>query len=262
MRIRCGDLDVAWYEWGRGEPLVLVHGLADDHRAWRKVVPWLALRHRVVAYDLRGHGQTSLGEAQGTLDQLGADLIALLDALQLDRVDLCGFSLGGTIVMRAAIDHPERVGRLLPTATSSRVGRAAAGWYRERVELGDQGVERVRATLEEDTRQQFENAPEDLAAHWRIRRESTADSRGYLNGCRAMVGLSERALDPELERIQAPTRVIAAELDRNCPPVAAEIIVDRIPGAGLVVIPGSGHQVEVEKPAELSAAILEFLDGD
>jgi pimeloyl-ACP methyl ester carboxylesterase len=262
MRIHCRDIEVACYEWGSGEPLVLVHGLADDHRAWRKVLPWLALGHRVVAYDLRGHGETSLGGADGTLAQLGEDLVALLDALELGRVDLCGFSLGGTIVMRAAIDHPERVNRLLPTATSSRVGRAAAGWYRERVELGEQGAARVQATLEEDTRQQFENATDELPAHWRIRRESTADPGGYLNGCRAMVGLSEQPLDPELERIQARTRVIAAELDRNCPPVAAEIIVDRIPGAGLVVIPGSGHQVEVEKPAELSAAILAFLDED
>jgi len=58
---------VAWFEWGRGEPLVLVHGLGDDHRAWRKVLPWLALERRVIACDLRGHGQTTLGAADGTL---------------------------------------------------------------------------------------------------------------------------------------------------------------------------------------------------
>src|SRR5256885_9845435 len=107
MLVRSGDLDVAWYQWGRGDPLVLVHGLADDHRAWRKVLPWLALDHRVVAYDLRGHGRTPAGAADGTLAQLGADPVALLDALEIERADLCRVFPGRTIVIRAAIDHPE-----------------------------------------------------------------------------------------------------------------------------------------------------------
>src|SRR5262249_5075822 len=90
------------------------------------------LERRVIAYDLRGHGQSTLGVPDGTLTQLAGDLVALLDALELERPDLCGFSLGGTVVLRAAADHPERVRRLLPVATSSRVGRGArgAGWRR------------------------------------------------------------------------------------------------------------------------------------
>ena len=259
MLIRCGGLDVACYEWGRGDPLVLVHGLADDHRAWRKVLPWLALDHRVIAYDLRGHGQTPVGEAEGTLVQLAGDLVAVLDGLELERVDLCGFSLGGTIVMRTAIDHPGRVRRLLPVATSSRVGRTAAEWYRQRVELAERGPEALRPELEADTRAQFETAPQEFEEHWRIRLQSTADSSGFANAARAMVGLHEEPLDPELGRIEAPTLVVAAELDRNCPPVAAQIICERLADGRLELIAGSGHQVEVEKPRELSALLLGFL---
>ena len=259
MLVRCRDLDVAWFEWGRGEPLLLVDGLADDHRAWRKVLPWLALDHRVIAYDLRGHGQTSAGTPEGSLAQLGADLVAFLDALEIDRAHLCGFSLGGTIVMRAAIDHPERVDRLLPVATSSRVGRTAADWYRQRAELADQGAERLRPVLEDDTRAQFANAPAEFEDHWRIRRQSTADPSGFANGCRAMMRLNAEPLDPELERIKAPTLVVSAELDQHCPPVAGQIIVERLPGARMELIGGSGHQVEVEQPERLSAVILRFL---
>lgn len=259
MRIHSRDVEIACYEWGRGEPLVLVHGLADDHRAWRKVLPWLTLDRRVISYDVRGHGQTPIGDADGTLRQLAHDLVVMLDAVGLERVDLCGFSLGGTVVMRTAIDHPERVRRLLPVATSSRVGSAVVEWYGERAQLAEQGTEHLWPALEADTRAQLENAPAEFDDHWRIRLESTADPRGYGNGCRAMARLSTEPLDPELGRIQAPTLVIAAELDRNCPPRAGQIIVDRVPGARMLVIPGSGHQVEVEKPAELSAAILAFL---
>jgi pimeloyl-ACP methyl ester carboxylesterase len=250
----CRDIEVAWFEWGRGEPLVLVHGLADDHRAWRRTLPWLAMRRRVIAYDLRGHGQTALGSPDGTLEQLAGDLVALLDAIGLERADLCGFSLGGTIVLRAAADHPGRVGRLLPVATSSRVGRAAAPWYAERARLADEGA--LQPVLERDTREQLAGAPDELADHLAIRRQSTADPRGFANACRAMARLHAEPLDADLGRVRAPTLVIAAELDPLCPPRAGEIIAAGIPGARLEVVPGSGHQVELERPAELSRAIL------
>src|SRR5260370_22980277 len=135
MRATCNDIEVAWFEVGRGEPLSLVHGLGDDHRAWRRALPDLALRHRVVLYDLRGHGQTSLGKADGTLRQLGEDLVALMDTITIDQADVAGFSLGGTIAMRAGIDHPDRISRLALVATSSRVGPSAPEWYRQPVEM-------------------------------------------------------------------------------------------------------------------------------
>jgi pimeloyl-ACP methyl ester carboxylesterase len=254
VRSTCRDIEVAWFEWGRGDPIVLVHGLGDDHRAWRRVLPWLAVERRVIAYDLRGHGQTTLGEPDGTLGQLAGDLVALLDAIGLERADLCGFSLGGTIVLRTAIDHPGRVGRLLPVATSSRVGRAAAPWYEERARLADEGA--LLPVLEEDTREQLAGASDQLADHLTIRRQSTADPRGFANACRAMARLNAEPLDPDLGRVEAPTLVIAAENDALCPPRAGEIIVAGVPGARLEVIPGSGHQVEVERPEELSRAIL------
>src|SRR2546430_11270194 len=81
MRSRCNDIEVAWHEAGRGDPLIIIHGLEDDHRAWRRALPDLMLHHRVLMYELRGHGETSLGAANGTLRQLGDDLVALLDAV-------------------------------------------------------------------------------------------------------------------------------------------------------------------------------------
>src|SRR5213078_105193 len=123
MLARCDDIDVTWFQAGRGDLLILVHGLADDHRAWRRTLPDLLLRHRVLMYDLRGHGETTLGEADGSLRQLGQDLVALLDALEIEHARVAGFSLGGTIAMRAAIDHPDRASALALVATSSRVGR-------------------------------------------------------------------------------------------------------------------------------------------
>src|SRR5258708_3238049 len=120
MRARTGDIETAWFEIGRGSPLILIHGLADDHRLWRKAVPDLALRHRVILYDVRGHGQSTIGDADGTLDQLGADLVWLMDSIGLERASVAGFSLGGTIAMRPATDHPTRAdGRFAVPARSA-----------------------------------------------------------------------------------------------------------------------------------------------
>jgi pimeloyl-ACP methyl ester carboxylesterase len=254
---RCADIETAWYEVGRGAsqespPLVLVHGLADDHRAWRKVLPTLAIRQRVVLYDFRGHGRSSLGQADGSLRQLAADLVALLDALEVERAHLCGFSLGGTIVMRTAIDHPERVARLVPVATSSRVGRAAAEWYAARAAMVRSGAAELRATLEQDCRDVYANAPEEFADGWLIRSQSTADPLGYGNACAAMAALNAEPLDPELPGVRAPTLVVCAD---------QEIIRSGIPGSRMELIEGAGHPVPVEKPEQLARLILDFLDA-
>lgn len=259
MRSRCNGIDVAWHEAGRGEPLILIHGLADDHRAWRRAVPDLMLRQRVLMYDLRGHGETSLGPADGTLRQLGEDLAALMDAVEVQRAHVAGFSLGGTIAMRLAIDHPDRVRGLALVATSSRVGRAAADWYRRRVEMVERSDPQLRETVDKDTADVYAESPGELEEGLLIRRQSTADPHGYGNACAAMAGLNANPLDPYLPRISAPTLIVASDLDRHCPPKAAEIIASGIQGSKLEVMTGAGHPIPVEKPLELAHSINSFL---
>ncbi len=259
MRARCKDIDVAWFEVGRGEPLILIHGLADDHRAWRRALPDLVLRHRVLMYDLRGHGETSLGRPDHTLMQLAADLASLMKSIGVGSADVAGFSLGGTIAMRMAIDHPGLVQRLVLVATSSRVGRTAADWYRRRVEMVEQEDPELRATLDRDTADVYAQAPAELDDGLLIRRQSTADPRGYGNACAAMAALNPAPLDPELPGISAPTLIVASELDRHCPPKAAEIIAAGIKGSRMEVIAGAGHPIPVEKPRELAGSMNAFL---
>jgi len=259
MRARCNDIDVAWFEAGRGDPLILIHGLADDHRAWRKVLPDLVLRRRVLLYDLRGHGETSFGHGDGTLAQLGGDLVSLMNTIGIGSADIAGFSLGGTIAMRVAIDHPARVRRLVLVATSSRVGRAAADWYRERQAMVEREDTRLRDTMEKDAADVYAQAPEELEAGLLIRRQSTLDPRGFGNACAAMAALNAAPLDPQLGHIAAPVLVVASENDRHCPPKAAEIIAAGIEGSRLEVLAGAGHPIPVEKPTELARMINTFL---
>jgi 3-oxoadipate enol-lactonase len=251
-------MTAARYEVGRGEPVVLVHGLADDHRAWRRVVAPLMLTRRVVLYDLRGHGGSPLGDdADGSLAQLGADLIAVLDDAGLERAAIAGFSLGGTIAMRAAIDAPERVSALALVGTSSRVNSTARSWYEERAALVERDDPELRATLDGDTEDVYRNRPGEIEAGLRIRRESTADPGGFANACLAMAGLNEAPLDPELGAIKAPTVILAGDADQHCPPRASEIIAERIEGSTMRVLENTGHPLPVERPDEVAAAIEE-----
>jgi pimeloyl-ACP methyl ester carboxylesterase len=251
-------MTAARYEVGRGDPVVLVHGLADDHRAWRRVVAPLMLSRRVILYDLRGHGRSPLGDdADGSLAQLGSDLIGVLDDAGLDRAVIAGFSLGGTIAMRAAIDAPDRVAALALIGTSSRVNSAARGWYEERAALVEDDDPELRATLDRDTEDVYRNRPEEIEAGLRIRRESTEDPRGFANACLAMASLNESPLDPELGAITQPTVIVAGDNDQHCPPRASEIIAEKIPGSRMRVLEDTGHPLPVERPDEVAAAIEE-----
>jgi 3-oxoadipate enol-lactonase len=245
----------ARYDVGRGDPVVLVHGLGDDHRAWRRVVAPLMLTRRVVLYDLRGHGGSPLGDADGSLAQLGADLVEVLDDAGLDRAVVAGFSLGGTIAMRAAIDAPERVAALALVGTSSRVNKAARGWYEERAAMVERDDPELRKTLDGDTGDVYRNRPEEIEAGLRIRRESTADPRGFANACLAMASLNEAPLDPELDRITQPTVIVAGDADQHCPPRASEIIAGKISVSTMRVLEDTGHPLPVERPDEVAAAI-------
>jgi len=255
MNRTVADIDVAWFEVGHGAPVMLIHGLGDDHRAWRRAVTPLMLEHRVLLYDFRGHGDTSLGSPEGSLRQLAADLAGLLTSLGTGPVVLAGFSLGGTIAMRMALDAPELVAGLALVATSSRVNAAARDWYLERAALVDNGSPDLRAVLEQDTKEVYRNRPEEANDGLHIRRQATADPRGYANACRAMAGLREAPLDAELGNIAVPTIVLAGDLDQHCPPKAGEILAERIKGAELRVLADTGHPLPVERPAEVVKAI-------
>lgn len=248
---------MAWFEVGRGTPVVLIHGLGDDHRAWRRVVSPLMLDRQLLLYDVRGHGGTSVGTPDGTLGQLAGDLVGLLRARQLPKAVLAGFSLGGTIAMQAALDAPDLVAGLALVATSSRVNAAARDWYLDRARLVEQGDAHVRDVLDRDTEEVYRHRPSEIPDGVRIRRAATADPTGYANVCRAMAALHMAPLDDRLAAIAVPTIVLAGDADQHCPPRAGEIIAERIEGSELRVIPDSGHPLPVERPTEVVDAITD-----
>ncbi len=270
MRIRLGDLEVGYTERGAGPPAVMVHGLAEDRRSWAVVQERLA-DHRTLAYDLRGHGETRIGHGEGTLDQLAGDLARFLEALTGPAACL-GYSLGGTVVLAAAAARPDLVTRAVVSGTSSVVGRAAAGFFEERIALLgsnwglDRGSDRdsdrpaFEAALRDDTAAQIVTPGADLDAIVARRIEAVGDGRGYVNAARAMQGLHDTPLTGALARIRCPVDVIGGDGDRFCPRRAADLILAELVDGAYHEIRDCGHLMTVDQPEAYSVALRAALE--
>jgi pimeloyl-ACP methyl ester carboxylesterase len=194
------------------------------------------------------------------VELLAHDLYLLLQKLEIDSTFLLGFSMGGVVAQKFALDYPQKTRGLIILGSSSECNAAAAAWYQERASLAEErGME---AVVEGDTERCFTSAfkmnqPTIVAEYQRMRAQT--DPRGYARVARAMASLYQHPLTPELGRITCPTLILVGEEDIACPPGASVIMHRRIPGSQLRIIKGWPHQVLIEAPQELNTAVLEFL---
>ena len=259
MKARLADIDVGYTRMGDGPPAVMIHGLAEDRTSWADVQRRLG-GFTTWAYDLRGHGETTLGEAEGTLEQLGADLIAFLDALT-GPADCIGYSLGGAVVLRVAASRPDLVTRATVAGTSTVVGRRAVGFFRDRIETIRSDFSGFAAALREDTRQQLVVAGDRLEEVTARRLEAVGSGDGYVNAARAMARLHDEPLTPLLDEITCPVHVIGGEADVFCPRKAADIMIAALRYGTYHEVARAGHLMSVDRPDAYAQAIRDALGG-
>ena len=210
------------------------------------------------------------------VEHYAADIEAVCEGLGLDQIALLGFSHGGMVAMRHAIDHPERLTRLILLDTAAALDDAAGVRIGEAMDrrLGEPWYPEVRRLIDAD-----ETAPDDAQAlrellaimpmYFHRWDEPAQAFIGSLGGSsfHARVGSSwaaeQKAMDlrPELGRIRTSTLVVVGEDDFICDVTAAREMADGIRGAELVVIPQAGHFPWIERPAEFRAAVDGFLTG-
>jgi pimeloyl-ACP methyl ester carboxylesterase len=254
---------LAWEESGAGPAVVLIHGLSETHASWRYQRDALSARFRVIACDVRGFGESETGTPDPVVEQYGDDLRALLTYLDLRTTAIVGFSMGGVIAQRFAIDYPETTSALVVAGSSSVVNRQAAEYYLTRAVLAEgKGLAAIWATTVEDAARCFAGADSEIVEAYReLRRGAVRDPRGYANACRAMASLRERPLARDLERIRCPALVITGERDLFCPPKASEIIHSGLPGSRMHILPGAGHCLHWEDPTGFNAVVVGFLSS-
>jgi 3-oxoadipate enol-lactonase len=234
--------------------LLLSNSLGSDLGMWDAQIEAFASRFRVLRYDSRGHGKSAVPAGPYRIEDLGRDVIGLLDALGLGRVHFCGLSKGGMVGMWLATNAPQRVDRLVLCNTSA---------FLPPKELWDARIEAVRQSgmagvapqvLERWLTGAFRaRAPEAVE---RVRRMILATPPdGYVACCAAIRDMDQRE---SIARIRAPTLVVAGSEDPATPPAHGRAIADKIRGAKVVELPAS-HLSNIEAADQFTAAVLDFL---
>ena len=255
-RLRLDDgVEIAYSVSGAGEPVILLHCWACSSTFWREQIPTLAETHQVIAADFRGHGASSAPDAGYSLEQLAHDIHTLIEHLGFGRAVVVGHSMGGMVAQQLAISHPADVKGLVLVATTSAdpngtmisaaiADLAKTDGYPIAFERNfdrwfvDASLSRVKNWIKAE----MIRTPEEVALGL-VRDYRNLDLRSQLGG------------------IDVPTLVIAAEGDTSTEVSASEVIARLITGAKLTVIAGSGHFVQLERPHEVTAAIVGFLAG-
>ncbi len=247
------------------EAIVLIHGLGASLHTWEPWVRDLSTTHRVVRFDVPGHGLTGPDPANDYSDARSLRLLhALLDSLQLDRVLLTGHSLGGRLAWSYAAEHPERVARLVLIAPD---GFASPGFeYDKPAEVPSVlGVMRwvlpaplLRANLT-PAYSDPARLTDSVAGRYHDLMLVPGNRDALLSRLRQTV-LTDPA--PRLSRITAPTLLLWGEDDAMIPVQNAEDYLRLIPNANVVRLPGLGHVPFEEAPAEALVPVRAFLEGD
>lgn len=257
-RVRLADLDVAYAQVGDGPAVVLVHGLAESRHSWQRQqqdLPGVTS----YAYDVRGHGDSSLGAANGSVAQLGTDLLDFLGAVS-GRATVVGFSLGGTVTLWAAAQDNDLIEHAIVLGASSVVGRAAAEFYADRIaKAADPTSAAFREALCEDTAAACHLPDGELASLVARRLAAVGDGRGYANAARAMASLRVEPLTALLAGISIPVDVVGATQDAFCPEKAARIITGAIPHARYHEIGGAGHLMNADRPQAVTDVLRAVL---
>jgi 3-oxoadipate enol-lactonase len=246
---------------GAGAPVVFAHGLLFSGRTFDAQVAALKGRHRCIAYDARGHGQSEVTKGGYDMDTAFADAAALIEALGAAPCHFVGLSMGGFVGMRLAARRPEllRTLTLLATSADPEPGENVrpykrlafvARWLGLRLVAG-----RVMRIL---FAPKFLTDPARAAEREEWRRRLFANSKAGVT--RATLGVvHRRPVADELKNVRTPTLVLVGSADVATVPAKARRIHELIAGSRLVVIPDAGHSPTVEEPAAVNAVLVDFL---
>lgn len=239
-----------------GAWLTLCHPIGSDRHVWESLLPLLESQHRVLAYDLRGHGQAPPSEGAASMDELAQDCLALWDTLGIARSHVLGLSLGGCAGLALARRAPERVQSLSVACARLDMDDAASAMWRQRAELvRAQGMEAiVTPTLERWFTPEFRAAQPALMA--RVAHTLQATSVPGYAAC--ALALAQGQSVDDLRQLRMPVQYIAGLQDQAVPLAHLQRYHALTPGARWVPLRGP-HLLHLENPGEFATAVLDFL---
>jgi 3-oxoadipate enol-lactonase len=242
-----------------GLPVIFLHGFPFSHKMWTGQLTVLASFCRSIAYDLRGHGMSDVGDGQFSIEAHVDDLISLLDALNIERVAIVGLSMGGYITLRALERNPERFVAAVLCDTRSEADsnegkiRRFAGAKMVKIDGSKAFAEGfVKAVFAPES---FDRHPSAVAMIQRI-----IEKTSPLSIAGTLLALASRPDTTEsLSKIALPTLILVGEKDVTTPPEASRSMHEKIRGSELHIIGRAAHMSNLENPEQFNGKLVEFL---
>ncbi len=256
MFIRVRDIDIHVQQEGPAQapPVVLLHSLGTNAHIWDDQARELARNHHVIRPDLRGHGLTSCTPGPYSMELFVDDLLGLLEALGLRQIHLGGISIGGLIAQAFAAAHPQRLASLILIDTAMAFPPPQS-WTERAALVRAQGLIAIAdAVISRWVTPDFSATPTTAGLRAMLLRTPV---EGYAAAAEA---LATADLTHATATLQIPTLVIVGAQDPSTPIATAQALHAAITGSSLCIVPGAAHIPLVEKPEEITAAMLNFLN--
>jgi pimeloyl-ACP methyl ester carboxylesterase len=259
-RIKSGDAEIVCWTLGEGSPVILLHPFPAHHEFWLPVAELLAARYRVILPDLRGHGESGVGEGPATMEKHASDIARVMDDADVGRAPLIGVSIGGYVLFEFWRRHRGRVAALglCNTKAPADGAEARAARLQAANDVLDRGTEpfleiMISRLLGKTTR---ETRPDLADGALRMMRKMSPDDVAQVQR-----GMAERPDSVEtLKTINVPTLLVTGDEDILTGVNEAELMHRHIAGSQLRVIPKAGHYSPWEQPEEAARLLRQFLD--
>ncbi len=237
--------------------LLLSNSLGTTLEMWEDQLAFFSQTHRVICYDTRGHGGSEVTPGPYSFDQLGGDVLHIMDALSIERAAFCGVSMGGHTALWLGVHAPDRFSGIAVCNSAAKIG-TAEGWA-ERADTVRQGGADAMKTLAETSPERWfssafikaEPAVVARAQYW----IAAVDPEGYAGCCDA---LAQSDLRAAIERITIPTLLLAGKFDPVTTVADAQSMHEAIAGSTLASVPAS-HLSNLEAPQAFNRELAQFL---
>jgi len=260
-RIPSGDAELAYKVIGRGPPVILLHPFPAHHELWLPAAQSLVTRYRLILPDVRGHGESSVGEGPATMEKHANDVLRICENEGVGRAAFAGVSIGGYILFEFWRRYRDRVSALAlcNTRPQAESGESRAARLKSAADVIEGGTEPfIEAMLTKVFgRTTLNHRPDLIEGARRMMRRMTPTAVNLVQK-----GMAERPDSvATLKTMNVPTLIIGGDEDVASPLADAEVMRQNISGSELKVIPRAGHYAVFEQPQALGSLLRQFLDG-
>jgi len=262
IKLTVNNNNISYNDEGpEGAPVIIfIHGFPLNKSMWDEQVKELKDNYRVIAYDIRGHGDSEVGTVDFSIDLFVQDLLSFMDALNIEKTILCGLSMGGYIALNAVENHPERFNALILSDTSCTADTPEAKEKRMNTikSIEENGVDKLADDLIVNLFS-AESFKRNLKEIQDVKEMIVTTTTPSLN--KSLHALAERKETcGKLSEIKIPVLIIVGKEDKITPPDAARFMQSKIKDSLLCIIEHAGHLSNLENPYEFSSRVNKFIE--